>query len=40
MEGGAIDEKWLGRRLQEMRVGAGFTQQQLCQKANLSYDIH
>src|SRR5689334_17087066 len=34
---GSRDEKWLGRRLQEMRSNAGLTQQQLCQKANLSY---
>lgn len=36
-EGGSLDEKWLGRRLQEMRQNAGLTQQQLCQKAGLSY---
>jgi len=32
-----MDEKWLGRRLQEVRRKAGFTQQGLCQKAGLSY---
>jgi len=37
MGGETLDEKWLGRRLQEMRQQAGLTQQQLCQKANLSY---
>ena len=31
------DEKWLGKRLQEVRKAAGFTQQGLCQKASLSY---
>jgi len=36
-EGGALDEKRLGKRLQEARVAAGLTQQQLCQKASLSY---
>lgn len=33
----AMDEKGLGRRLQEARRKAGFTQQELCQKAGLSY---
>jgi FMN phosphatase YigB (HAD superfamily)/DNA-binding XRE family transcriptional regulator len=33
----AMDEKGLGRRLQEARVQSGFTQQALCQKAGLSY---
>ncbi|MEO6513771.1 MAG: HAD-IA family hydrolase [Candidatus Saccharimonadales bacterium] len=39
MESGGLvrDEKWLGKRLQEVRKGAGFTQQSLCQKAGLSY---
>jgi FMN phosphatase YigB (HAD superfamily)/DNA-binding XRE family transcriptional regulator len=32
-----MDEKSLGRRLQEARRAAGLTQQALCQKANLSY---
>jgi 8-oxo-dGTP diphosphatase/putative hydrolase of the HAD superfamily len=32
-----MDEKGLGRRLQEVRVHAGLTQQALCQKAQLSY---
>ncbi|MFZ4388487.1 MAG: HAD-IA family hydrolase [Chthoniobacterales bacterium] len=32
-----MDEKSLGRQLQGMRLGAGFTQQQLCQKANISF---
>jgi FMN phosphatase YigB (HAD superfamily)/DNA-binding XRE family transcriptional regulator len=32
-----MDEKSLGRRLQEARQAYGLTQQQLCQKANLSY---
>ena len=32
-----IDEKALGRRLQEARQAAGLTQQALCQKAELSY---
>jgi FMN phosphatase YigB (HAD superfamily) len=36
-EGGSLDEKGLGKRLQEARQQAGFTQQQLCQKASLSY---
>lgn len=31
------DEKWLAKRLQEVRKKAGFTQQGLCQKAGLSY---
>lgn len=31
------DEKGLGRRLQQARQAAGLTQQQLCQKAGLSY---
>jgi len=34
---GQIDEKSMGRRLQEARQKAGLTQQALCQKANLSY---
>jgi FMN phosphatase YigB (HAD superfamily)/DNA-binding Xre family transcriptional regulator len=33
----AMDEKWLGQRLQAMRTQAGLTQQALCQKAGLSY---
>ena len=33
----AMDEKGLGKRLQAARQAAGFTQQTLCQKANLSY---
>ena len=33
----AMDEKGLGKRLQLARQGAGLTQQQLCQKANLSF---
>lgn len=37
MDGETLDEKWLGRRLQEVRQQAGLTQQQLCQKASLSY---
>ena len=32
-----MDEKGLGKRLQVARQAAGFTQQTLCQKANLSY---
>ncbi len=32
-----MDEKALGKRLQEARQAAGLTQQQLCQKANLSF---
>lgn len=32
-----MDEKGLGRRLQVARQAAGLTQQQLCQKASLSY---
>ncbi len=32
-----MDEKGLGKRLQEARQAAGLTQQQLCHKANLSY---
>ncbi|HWB39316.1 MAG TPA: HAD-IA family hydrolase [Candidatus Saccharimonadales bacterium] len=32
-----MDEKGLGKRLQEARQAAGLTQQQLCQKANLSF---
>lgn len=32
-----VDEKNLGRRLQGARQAAGLTQQQLCQKAGLSY---
>lgn len=33
----AMDEKWLGQRLQAMRIKAGLTQQTLCQRAGLSY---
>lgn len=33
----AMDEKGLGKRLQEARQKAGLTQQQLCHKANLSF---
>jgi len=33
----AMDEKGLGKRLQEARQAAGMTQQQLCQRANLSF---
>lgn len=33
----AMDEKGLGKRLQDMRRNAGLTQQQLCQAANLSF---
>lgn len=32
-----MDEKSLGKRLQEARQAASLTQQQLCQKANLSF---
>lgn len=32
-----MDEKGLGKRLQEVRKAGGFTQQGLCQKAGLSY---
>ena len=32
-----MDEKALGKRLQLARKRAGLTQQQLCQKAGLSY---
>jgi putative hydrolase of the HAD superfamily len=32
-----LNEKSLGQRLQQARRAAGLTQQQLCQKANLSY---
>lgn len=32
-----MDEKGLGKRLQEARQRAGLTQQQLCQRANLSF---
>jgi len=35
--GGAMDEKTLGKRLQLARKRAGLTQQELCQKAGLSY---
>lgn len=35
--GGSLDEKSLGRRLQDARKAAGFTQQSLCHKAGLSY---
>src|SRR3954467_8491716 len=33
----AMNEKGLGKRLQEARQAAGLTQQQLCQRANLSF---
>lgn len=33
----AMDEKGLGRRLQQARLQAGMTQQALCQQAGLSY---
>jgi FMN phosphatase YigB (HAD superfamily)/DNA-binding XRE family transcriptional regulator len=33
----AMDEKGLGKQLQRARQAAGLTQQQLCQKANLSF---
>ncbi len=33
----AMDEKGLGKRLQEARLKAGLTQQQLCHQANLSF---
>ena len=33
----AMDEKGLGKRLQDARRAAGFTQQSLCHKAGLSY---
>lgn len=33
----AMDEKGLGKMLQEARQKAGFTQQQLCQQANISF---
>ncbi len=33
----AMDERGLGKRLQQARQGAGLTQQQLCQKASLSF---
>ena len=33
----AMDEKGLGKRLQEARRKAGLTQQELCHQANLSY---
>lgn len=32
-----MDERGLGKRLQEARRAAGLTQQELCQKANLSF---
>src|ERR1700749_226310 len=32
-----MDEQGLGKRLQAARQAAGLTQQQLCQKANLSF---
>lgn len=34
---GVLDEKGLGKRLQEVRKRTGLTQQELCQKADLSY---
>lgn len=37
MTSDGMDEKSLGRRLQEARKNAGMTQQQLCHAANLSY---
>jgi HAD superfamily hydrolase (TIGR01509 family) len=33
----AMDERGLGKRLQDARLTAGLTQQQLCAKANLSF---
>src|SRR5258708_5653877 len=33
----SMDEKGLGKRLQQARQAAGLTQQSLCQKAGLSY---
>lgn len=33
----AMDEKGLGKKLQEARQAAGLTQQQLCQQANISF---
>ena len=33
----AMDEKGLGKRVQAVRKAAGLTQQDLCQRANLSY---
>lgn len=33
----AMDEKGLGKQLQSARQAAGFTQQQLCQRANISF---
>ena len=33
----AMDERGLGKRLQDARLAAGLTQQQLCAKANLSF---
>src|SRR5580698_7200796 len=33
----AMDERGLGKRLQTARQTAGLTQQQLCQRANLSF---
>src|SRR5690348_7021180 len=32
-----MDEKGLAVKLQQARIGAGFTQQALCQAANISY---
>src|SRR6188768_2470478 len=32
-----MDEQSLGRHLQSARVAAGFTQQELCQQAGISY---
>lgn len=37
VDSNGMDEVGLGRRLQEARKKAGLTQQELCQKANLSY---
>lgn len=36
-EGGAVDEKTLGKQLQRARQQAGLTQQAMCQQAGLSY---
>ena len=32
-----MDEKGLGKRLQQMRQAANYTQQELCARANISY---
>jgi transcriptional regulator with XRE-family HTH domain len=34
---GVVAEQALGKRLQDARRAAGLTQQELCQKADLSY---